>query len=138
MTNIAQAEPATARPAAPRVGEPLTPENGELSVRFEMKLDMKVEKSEDGRLVLVVDPDSKPHVSLNSSPGQLTFAIGGGNGALPRGEERAQADVCIEEKVPMPEARPRIVEPAPSPEELLQQMDELMKGFPKGGGEDGR
>ena len=38
----------------------------------------------------------------------------------------------------MPEARPRIVEPAPSPEELLQQMDELMKGFPKGGGEGGR
>ncbi|MDY4517388.1 MAG: TIGR01906 family membrane protein [Candidatus Spyradocola sp.] len=138
VTNIEQAEPATARPAAPRVGEPLTPENGELSVRFEMKLDMKVEKSEDGRLVLVVDPDSKPHVSLTSSPGQLTFAIGGGNGALPRGEERAHADVCIEEKVPMPEARPRIVEPAPSPEELLQQMDELMKGFPKGDGEGGR
>ena len=136
--SIAQAEPVTALPAAQRVEDSPGPGNGELSVRFEMKLDMRVEKSEDGRLVLVVDPDSKPRVSLTSSPGQLTFAIGGEGGALPPREERAQADVRIEEKVPVPKARPRIVEPAPSPEELLQQMDELMKGFPKGGAEDGK
>ena len=36
--------------------------------------------------------------------------------------------------VPVGPRRP--VEPAPSPEELLRQMDELMKGFPRNGKEE--
>lgn len=135
VANLAQSEPATSRPAARRTEEPLQAQNGALSVRFEMKLDMKVEQSEDGQMVLVVDPESKPHLSLTSTPGQLIFAIGG-TGTREKGERSIRADVELGEDFPMPELRSRIVEPAPSPEELLQQMDELMKGFPKDRNED--
>ncbi|MGN1248981.1 MAG: TIGR01906 family membrane protein [Candidatus Spyradocola sp.] len=134
VAGIAKAEPVTMRPEG--VVAPLTPENGELSVRFEMKLDMRAEKREDGRLVLVLDPDSKPQVSLTSAPGQLTFAIDSGERV--RVEAGLQQEAVVREDADVPDVRSRIVEPAPTPEELLQQMDELMKGFPMGGAEDGK
>jgi integral membrane protein (TIGR01906 family) len=98
-----------------------TPDGGELSVRFEMKLDLRVEKTEDGKLLLSVDPDRKPQVSLSSAPGQLSFTIFDEPAALPA----APAANAIE-----PSRQP-IEGPVPTPEELLRQMDDLMKGFPK-------
>ena len=132
VAGIAQAEPATVCPEA--VNAPLTPENGELSVRLELKLDMRAERREDGRLVLVLDPDSKPQVSLTSAPGQLTFAIDSNERV--RVEAGLPQETVVREDMDVPQVRSRIVEPAPTPEELLQQMDELMKGFPMGGAED--
>lgn len=132
VAGIAQAEPATVCPEA--VNAPLTPENGELSVRLELKLDMRAERREDGRLVLVLDPDSKPQVSLTSAPGQLTFAIDSNERV--RVETGLPQETVVREDMDVPQVRSRIVEPAPTPEELLQQMDELMKGFPMGGAED--
>jgi len=72
-------------PAAPIAAEfPVkAPDGSELNVRFEMKLDLKVEKSADGKLILTMDPDRKPQVSLSSVPGQLAFTIYEENTALP-------------------------------------------------------
>lgn len=112
-------------PGAYETTVPVRAKDDELSVRFEMKLDLKVEKSEDGRLQLVMDPDKKPQVSLSSKPGRLAFTVYDGGEALQDVEEEAPLQPGAFERAPM-------IAPAPSPEELLQQMDELMKGFPRG------
>ena len=104
-----------------------TPDGSELNVRFEMKLDLKVEKTEDGKLILTMDPERKPQVSLSSAPGQLAFTIYEEQAALPTIPLQPQLYAATE--------RPPIEGPVPTPEELLRQMDELMKGFPKDGKE---
>ncbi len=111
---------------------PVRLESEDLTVRFEMKLDLKVEKNEDGQLSLVMDPRRKPQVSLTSLPGQLAFTV----------SEAPAADWALEagQAEEVEAARQRVsplVEPAPTPEDLLRQMDELMKGFPKSSGEEG-
>lgn len=102
-----------------------TPDGSELNVRFEMKLDLKVEKNAEGKMVLTMNPDCKPQVSLSSTPGQLSFTIYEERAALPPvyvPQPRAIA----------PERRTQPIEgPVPTPDELLRQMDDLMKGFPK-------
>ncbi len=95
---------------------PIADNDEDLTVRFEMKLDLKVEKREGGKLLLKMDPNKQPQVMLSSVPGQLNFSLDGEN------RKDAIADVP---QVPA-------LEPAPSPEELLRQMDDLMKGYPSG------
>lgn len=106
---------------------PMRVDGSELSVRFEMKLDLKVEKTEDGKLVLTMDPDRKPQVSLSSTPGQLAFTIYEEQTALPT--------IPLQPQLFAPAEQPPIEGPVPTPEELLRQMDELMKGFPGDGKE---
>lgn len=98
----------------------------DLSVRFEMKLDLKVSRNEEGQLILSMDPNRKPHISLASQPGQLAFRVDEET-VLPTEEDDKEELDSTAQALPRAE---RIVEPAPTPEELLRQMDELMKGFP--------
>ena len=90
----------------------------DLTVRFEMKLDLKVEKRENGKLLLKMDPAKQPQVTLSSVPGQLNFSL--------EGEQRYES---------LSETAGAALEPAPSPEELLRQMDDLMRGYPSQEGE---
>lgn len=102
-----------------------TPDGSELNVRFEMKLDLKVEKTAEGKMVLTMNPDCKPQVSLSSTPGQLSFTIYEERAALPPVYVPQMRSLA-------PERRPQPIEgPVPTPDELLRQMDDLMKGFPK-------
>ena len=140
----------------------------DLSVRLEMKLDLRVERSADGELTLAMDPGRKPEITLRSQPGRLDFTVqdvpelsAGAPAALP---QRAQPRTAKPQPAQPEPAQPkpaapaaeaaesapdswegadavpvgprRPVEPAPSPEELLRQMDELMKGFPRNGKEE--
>ncbi len=109
----------------------------DVSVRFEMKLDLKVEKTADGKVLLTMDPNKKPQVQLSSNPGQLTFTIYDEPAALEDKQVQALPEsVKAEESRASVQPRAAASGPAPSPEELLRQMDELMKGFPKESGED--
>lgn len=134
-----------------------------LSVRLEMKLDLRVERSADGELTLAMDPGRKPEVTLRSQPGRLDFTVQDvpelSAGAPPRSRRTAQPQTAKPQTAKPQPAAPaaeaaesaadswegadavpvgprRPVEPAPSPEELLRQMDELMKGFPRNGKEE--
>ena len=115
--------PATVQPVSAEF--PVTaPDGSELNVRFEMKLDLKVEKGVDGRMILTMNPEHKPQVSLSSVPGQLAFTIYEEPSTLP----------TIPLQTPKISHTP-VEGPVPTPDELLRQMDELMKGFPKDGEE---
>lgn len=160
--------PTVHRPARFTGDFPARLDDQDLSVRLEMKLDLRVERSADGELTLAMDPGRKPEITLRSQPGRLDFTVqdvpelsAGAPAALPRTAqpqtakpqpaqpESAQpkpaapvaeaAESAADswegaDAVPVGPRRP--VEPAPSPEELLRQMDELMKGFPRNGKEE--
>ncbi|MGI5885510.1 MAG: TIGR01906 family membrane protein [Candidatus Spyradocola sp.] len=147
---LADDPPTVHRPARFSGDFPTHLEDRDLSVRLEMKLDLRVERSADGELTLTMDPDKKPEITLRSRPGRLDLTVEDAPGlsagepvALSQSEEKpaAPADAAPEtwegaDAVPVGPKRP--VEPAPSPEELLKQMDELMKGFPQNGKEEER
>ena len=150
--------PTVHRPARFTGDFPARLDDQDLSVRLEMKLDLRVERSADGELTLAMDPGRKPEITLRSQPGRLDFTVqdvpelsAGAPAALPRtaqpepaqpqpAEPLAEAAESATKSgegadaVPVGPRRP--VEPAPSPEELLRQMDELMKGFPRNGKEE--
>ena len=71
-----------------------------------------------------MDPDCKPKITLAARR----------ESSAPTRSCRKSARV-LEQQKPMMDAPIRVpaaaLEPAPSPEELLRQMDELMQGFPK-------
>lgn len=145
--------PTVHRPARFTGDFPARLDDQDLSVRLEMKLDLRVERSADGELTLAMDPGRKPEITLRSQPGRLDFTVedvpelsAGAPAALPRTAQPQPAAPVAEgvesatdswegaDAVPVGPRRP--VEPAPSPEELLRQMDELMKGFPRNGKEE--
>lgn len=153
--------PTVHRPARFTGDFPARLNDQDLSVRLEMKLDLRVERSADGELTLAMDPGRKPEITLRSQPGRLDFTVedvpelsAGASAALPRASalqtakpqtakpEPTQPEAAESapdswegaDAVPVGPRRP--VEPAPSPEELLRQMDELMKGFPRNGKEE--
>ena len=77
-----------------------------------------------------------PLVAKHALAGQFIILRTDEDGERVRVEAGLQQEAVVREDADVPDVRSRIVEPAPTPEELLQQMDELMKGFPMGGAED--
>lgn len=160
--------PTVHRPARFTGDFPARLDDQDLSVRLEMKLDLRVERSADGELTLAMDPGRKPEITLRSQPGRLDFTVEDVpelSAGAPAALRRASAPRPAQPEPAQPNPgtaetgragrggggirdrflgggrrrarRPRRpVEPAPSPEELLRQMDELMKGFPRNGKEE--
>ena len=168
----AEEPPTVHRPAEFAHDFPAHLDDRDLSVRLEMKLDLRVERSADGALTLTMDPGKKPEITLRSQPGRLDLTVEDvprlSRPAAPDQPQTAQPQTA-EPRTEAEPAQPRIaqpqtaqireaqtppepweaadaapqgparpLEPAPSPEELLRQMDELMKGFPRNGKEEER
>lgn len=119
----------TAAPIAAITGDlPLKIDDENVSVRFEMRVDLKVQKDADGQMLLVMDPDCRPQVSLSSRPGLVSFAVAPSPELAQQNGDASQLLGAIET---VPDRVAPIVEPAPTPDELLRQMDCLMQGYPK-------
>ena len=101
----------------------LKSEDRDLRVRLDMTMDLRVSRGQDGQVSLTMDPDCKPKITLTSAQGKLSS------------DAELSESVGMEQQKPMMDAPIRVpaaaLEPAPSPGELLRQMDELMQGFPK-------
>ena len=63
------------RPARFTGDFPARLDDQDLSVRLEMKLDLRVERSADGEITLAMDPGRKPEITLRSQPGRLDFTV---------------------------------------------------------------
>lgn len=101
----------------------LKSEDRDLRVRLDMTMDLRVSRGQDGQVSLTMDPDCKPKITLTSAQGKLSS-----DAELSEGVGMEQQKPIMDAPIRVPAAA---LEPAPSPEELLRQMDELMQGFPK-------
>lgn len=115
----------------------------EAGVRLEMKLELKVVKTENG-VELVADPSKPMDIRLSANEGELAFlvdALGSEEGHLlldgvgtahpPQRTQRTEERQAEEEIFyPPVEERPRVSMEPPSVDDLLKKMNDLMKDYP--------